>query len=56
MLENLIIVAAIIIVVWLASFAIYMRTSRQQHDLEKDLQRLQAKLDQDSHKDSATQA
>lgn len=55
MLENLIIVAAIIMIVWLVSFAIYMRTSHQQQDLEKDLQRLQAKLERDSHTDSATQ-
>jgi len=46
MFENLAVIAALAIVVWVISFLVYFYSFRQQKDLEGDLELLQEKLDQ----------
>lgn len=46
MLENLTLLAIIIIVFWLGALGYYFYTSRQQSDIQDDLTSLRAKLDE----------
>lgn len=46
MLENLTLLAIIIIIFWLGALTFYFYTSRQQHDIQNDLDALRAKLDE----------
>ena len=45
MLENLTLVAVVIIVLWLVVLVSYLLTSRQQIDLHQDLQELEQQMD-----------
>lgn len=45
MLENLTLLAVIIIVFWMAALAYYFYTSRQQNEIREDLDDLHEKLD-----------
>jgi len=44
MLDNLAMIAIVLIVLWLAAFAFYIYTSRQQQDIEEDLEALKKML------------
>jgi len=44
MLDNLSVIAIVLIVLWLAAFAFYIYTSRQQQDIEEDLEALKKML------------
>lgn len=44
MLDNLTLIAIVIIVLWLAAFAFYMFTSRQQPRIEEELEALKEML------------
>lgn len=46
MLDNLTLLALIIIVVWLATLAFYFYTSRQQKDIRQELDEVRALLDE----------
>lgn len=46
MLENLTLIAALAIIVWIVSFLIYGYSFRNQKNLEGDIQALQDRLDQ----------
>lgn len=52
MFDNLFIVAAIIIILWLGLFILYLFSSRQQHTLKENLQALEEKLDSDQNVES----
>lgn len=45
MLENLVVVAVIIIVLWLGAMGYYMFVSRQQNDLADEIEKLKAQLE-----------
>lgn len=45
MLENLVFVAVVVLLLWLLSLGIYLYSSRQQLDLQKELKILQNLLD-----------
>ncbi|HEX6385764.1 MAG TPA: hypothetical protein VF177_13925 [Anaerolineae bacterium] len=44
MLDNLPLIAIVLIILWLAAFAFYMYTSRQQRDIENELDALKKML------------
>lgn len=46
MLDNLTLLALIIIVVWLATLAFYFYTSRQHNDIREELDEVRALLDE----------
>lgn len=46
MFDNLLIIAIVIILFWVAALAFYLITSRKQIDLEKRIQSLNEMLDQ----------
>ena len=48
MLDNLSLLAAVIIILWLATLAYYFYTSRQQKDIQNDIDWLRKKLDEDN--------
>lgn len=52
MLENLTLLAVVIIVFWLGALAYYFYTSRQQTEIREDLDDLREKLDQLESKDN----
>ena len=45
MFENLMVIVAIIVVMWLVGFGIYLNTSRKQQDLTAQINDLKAMLD-----------
>lgn len=45
MLENLVVVAVVIILLWLGAMAYYLFVSRQQNDLEDEIEKLRTQLD-----------
>ena len=45
MFENLTLIAVVISILWLASFALYLYSSRQQKDLLQDIDTLQHMLE-----------
>ena len=45
MFENFTVIVAIIIVLWLGGFGVYLYTSRQQQDLTTQIDDLKRKLD-----------
>ena len=47
MLDNLTLLAIIIIVVWVATLAYYFHVSRQQKEIREDLDALRAMLDEE---------
>lgn len=47
MLDNLNLLAILIIALWAAAIAYYFYTSRQQKEIRKDLEQLRAMLDED---------
>lgn len=51
MVENLTVLAVIIILFWLGAIGYYLYTSRQQKDIQDDLTTLRAKLDELEAKD-----
>lgn len=51
MLENLTVLAVIIIVFWVGALAYYFYTSRQQDEIREDLDDLREKLEQLETKD-----
>ena len=51
MFDNLTLIAIIVILFWLGIFAYYMITSRQQQELQKDMEELQEMLDDDQPND-----
>lgn len=52
MLENLTLLAVVIIVFWLGALAYYFYTSRQQTEIREDLDDLREKLNQLESKDN----
>lgn len=48
MFENLTLIAVVISILWLASYAVYLYSSRQQNDLLHDIDNLQRKLEDTS--------
>ena len=44
MLDNLSVIAVVLIVLWLAAFAFYIYTSRQQQEIEEELEALKKML------------
>ena len=46
MLENLALVAVVIIVLWLGAMAFYFYVSRQQRDLADEIEKLRDQLDE----------
>jgi hypothetical protein len=51
-LENLPLLATIIIVFWLGALAFYFHTSRQQTEIRRDLDALRAMLDEEEEHES----
>ena len=47
MLDNLALLAGLIVILWLVAFGIYFFTTRQQRALEQDLSGLQQLLDEE---------
>lgn len=47
MFDNLTVLAIIIIVIWVAAFAYYVRMSRRQQELREELDALRALLDEE---------
>jgi hypothetical protein len=45
MLENLLLIAVVIMIMWLGVLAYYLVTSRQQTDLQKNIESLRDMLD-----------
>ncbi|MCL4867862.1 MAG: hypothetical protein KJ063_02740 [Anaerolineae bacterium] len=45
MLENLTLVAVVIIIIWLGTLVFYLYTSRQHADLQNELEALEQQLD-----------
>ncbi len=45
MFENLLLVAIGMIIIWLASFGLYLYSSNQHKDLQQDVESLQRDLD-----------
>ena len=50
MFENLVLIAVIVIVLWLISFAVYLYASRQHRDLEQATDSVRQLLEQDGDK------
>lgn len=48
MFDNLTLIAAVVIVFWLGVFAYYMITSRQQQNLQQDIEELQQMLGEET--------
>ncbi|MFW5940433.1 MAG: hypothetical protein ACOC9C_00735 [Chloroflexota bacterium] len=48
MLDNLNLLAILIIALWAAAIAYYFYTSRQQNEIRKDLEQLRAMLDEEN--------
>jgi preprotein translocase subunit YajC len=46
MFENLILIAVVIMIMWVGVLAYYLITSRQQADLQKDIESLREMLDE----------
>ena len=46
MFENLILIAVVIMIMWVGVLAYYLVTSRQQADLQKDIESLREMLDE----------
>jgi preprotein translocase subunit YajC len=46
MLDNLVVVAIVIIVLWLGAMAFYFYVSRQQGDLADEIEKLREQLDE----------
>ena len=46
MLENLLLIAIVIMIMWLGVMAYYLVTSRQQTDLQKNIESLRDRLDE----------
>ena len=44
MFDNLVLIAIVITLMWLASFGIYIYTSRQHQDLQQDVESLRKQL------------
>ena len=52
MLGNLVLIAVVIMILWIGVLAYYLVTSRQQKDLEKNIESLREMLDEsDNHSD-----
>ena len=49
MFENLTVLAIVIIVIWVAAFAYYLRMSRRQRQLREELDGLRAMLDDEEN-------
>ena len=50
MLENLLLIAVVIMILWVGVLAYYLYTSRQQTDLQKEIEDLRDMLDEtDDH-------
>ncbi|MBE2199552.1 MAG: LapA family protein [Anaerolinea sp.] len=47
MFDNLVLIAVVIILLWLASFGFYLYTSRQHRDLQQAVESLKRQLDVD---------
>jgi hypothetical protein len=47
MFENFMVIIAIVVVLWLVGFAVYLYTSRQQQDITTQIDDLKAMLDAD---------
>lgn len=45
MFENLVVVAIIIILLWVGAFVYYFYVSRQQNELEDEIEKLKTQLD-----------
>jgi preprotein translocase subunit YajC len=45
MLDNLVLIAVVIMILWIGVLAYYLVTSRQQKDLQKDIESLREMLD-----------
>lgn len=52
MLENLLLIAIVIMVMWVGALAYYLVTSRQQTDLQKDIESLRDMLDETENRSS----
>lgn len=46
MFGNLLLIAVVILIMWVGILAYYMITSRQQNDLQKDIENLREMLDE----------
>jgi hypothetical protein len=46
MFENLLLIAVVIMIMWVGALAYYLITSRQQTDLQKDIESLRNMLDE----------
>lgn len=46
MLDNLVLVAVVIIILWLGAMAFYFYISRQQRDLAEEIEKLRDQLDE----------
>ena len=45
-MENYLLIAIAVIAIWVASFGLYLYTSRQQRDLQEELDAVKQSLDQ----------
>lgn len=52
MFENLLLIAVVIMIMWVGVLAYYLITSRQQTDLQKDIESLREMLDEPENKNS----
>lgn len=53
MFNNLVFIAVVISILWLASFGLYMYTSRQHRDLQQEIEALQRRLSVGKKKDES---
>lgn len=51
MLENLSLIAVVIVVLWVVTLLLYFWTSRQHHDLQNDIETVQRLLQYDERDD-----
>lgn len=52
MFDNLLLIAIVIMIMWVGVLAYYLITSRQQADLQKDIEFLREMLDKPENKNS----
>jgi uncharacterized membrane-anchored protein YhcB (DUF1043 family) len=52
MLENLLLIAIVIMIMWVGALVYYLVTSRQQTDLQKNIESLREMLDETENQNS----